>query len=49
MSDGDALEVLRELEELLLRESIDNSDPETIAMIEEVSAEVSAIKQRITS
>jgi hypothetical protein len=47
MTYEETLEILRELEDLLLRESIDNPDPETIAMITEISAEVNILRKRI--
>ena len=41
--------MLDQLEELLVRESVDTTDPETVALLEEISAEVHAIRRRINS
>ena len=49
MTYGESIEVLDQLEELLDRESVDTPEPETLALIEEISAEVHAIRRRIKS
>jgi hypothetical protein len=40
MTHVESIEVLDQLEELLVRESVDTMDPEAVALIEEISAEV---------
>ena len=47
MTHIESIEVLDQLEELLVRESVDTTDPETVALLEEISAEVHAIRRRI--
>ena len=41
------LEVLEQLEELLLLESLDTTDPEVLAMLDEVTAGVREIRGRL--
>ena len=49
MSDREKLEILQRLEDLLIRKSVDITDPEIIGLIEDVAAEISAIRRRITA
>jgi hypothetical protein len=44
MSDREKLEILQRLEDLLIRKSVDITDPEIIGLIEDVAAEISAFE-----
>jgi len=47
MTWDEQMKILERLEELLFREPLDTTDPETIAEIAELSAEIAAIRRRI--